>query len=110
MKQSEGETLMEAWIKSQGYEGWIAEHRFHPTRRWRFDFANPELMLAIEVEGGTYSQGRHTRGKGFEADCEKYAEAMLLGWDVYRCTTGMVKSGKAFETIEKLMELKGWKQ
>lgn len=107
MRQSEGEILVEAWIKSKGYDGWIAEYRFHQTRRWRFDFANPELMLAIEVEGGTWNGGRHTRGGGFEKDCEKYNEAMALGWNVARFTTGMVKSGKAFDTIEKLIKLSG---
>ena len=80
------------------------EHRFHPVRRWRFDFAWPDLMLACEVEGGTWANGRHSRGSGFEKDCEKYGEAMLLGWDVYRCTSGMVKSGAAIDTIHKLME------
>jgi len=82
----------------------VREYRFHPTRRWRFDFAWPDLMLAVETEGGTWTNGRHNRGKGFEADCEKYGEAMLLGWSVYRCTSGMVKSGVAVETIGKLME------
>lgn len=109
MKQSEGEMIVEAWLKGEGYTGWIAEHRFHPVRKWRFDFANPDLMLAIEVEGGTYSGGRHNRGPGFQADCEKYGEAMLLGWNVYRCTTQMVKNGQAFETIKALIELSGEK-
>jgi hypothetical protein len=84
----------------------IREHKFHPTRKWRFDFAWPELMLAVETEGGIWSGGRHTRGKGFEADCEKYGEAMILGWSVYRCSGGMVKSGAAIDFIKKLMEAK----
>ena len=60
------------------------EYRFHPTRRWRFDFAWPELKIAIELEGGVYSRGRHTRGKGYEQDCEKYNQAVLHGWRVLR--------------------------
>jgi hypothetical protein len=61
--------------------------------------------LAVEVEGGTWAKGRHTRGKGFELDCEKYGEAMVLGWNVYRCTGTMIKNGAAIKTIEKLLEM-----
>lgn len=84
----------------------VSEHRFHPTRKWRFDFSWPDLMLAVEVEGGVYANGRHTRGKGFEGDCRKYGAAMELGWTIYRCTTNMVKSGEAVSTIKKLIKLR----
>ena len=71
----------------------VREHRFHPTRKWRFDFAYPEHLLAIEVEGGVWSGGRHTRGSGFTNDCEKYNAALMNGWRVYRCTPDMIKTG-----------------
>ena len=66
--------------------GWVAEFRFHPARRWRFDFANPGAAwrLAVEIEGGIFSRGRHTRGAGFLRDCEKYNTAALHGWTVLR--------------------------
>jgi len=88
------------------------EHKFHPTRQWRFDFAIPEKMLAIEVEGitfygknknGSMKLGRHQTGKGIEGDLEKYDEAMRLGWNVYRCSQSMVKKGIALQTIEILL-------
>lgn len=77
------------------------EHRFDPRRRWRFDFAWPELLIAAEVEGGTYTAGRHSRGRGFEADCEKYSEAAIAGWLVVRVTTDMVDDGRALGLIER---------
>ena len=77
------------------------EYRFHPVRKWRFDFAYPDKLLAIEVEGGTWTSGRHTRGPGFEKDCEKYNAAVMLGWRVLRYTTGMITSGVAINQIEK---------
>lgn len=81
------------------------EYRFHETRRWRFDFAVPSKKLAVEIEGGLYNGGRHTRGKGYELDLEKYQAAQLDGWTVYRCSPSMVKSGDAVRTVEKLLEL-----
>ena len=90
------------------------EHRFHPTRRWRFDFAWPDLKLAVEVEGvtfygknknGSMKLGRHQTAKGLSEDCVKYGEAMKLGWNVYRCTQEMVRSGAAIDTITALIDL-----
>lgn len=67
------------------------EYRFHPTRKWRFDFAFVEAKLAIECEGGIWQGGRHTRGAGFEKDCEKMNAAAVLGWRVLRFTPGLLK-------------------
>ncbi len=66
------------------------EYRFYARRKWRFDRAWPGKMVAVEIEGGVYSGGRHTRGKGFEDDCEKYNMAASLGWCVIRITAGMM--------------------
>ena len=63
----------------------VAEHRFHATRKWRFDFAWPAARVALEVEGGVWTGGRHTRGAGYAGDVEKYNEATLAGWRVLRC-------------------------
>jgi very-short-patch-repair endonuclease len=75
------------------------EYRFHPDRRWRFDFAWPDNLLAVEVEGGGFVQGRHTRGAGLAADCEKYNTAVLLGWRVLRVTPDQVTDGQAIHWI-----------
>lgn len=77
------------------------EHRFHESRRWRFDFAWPDHLIALEVEGGTWNNGRHTRGKAFEGDCEKYNAAAILGWRVFRVTTDMVYDGRASRVVEE---------
>ncbi len=77
------------------------EFLFHRKRKWRFDLAWPDLLIAVEVEGGIWVGGRHVRGEGYEADCEKYNEAQLAGWMVLRFTPGMIKRGKAGSVIEK---------
>jgi very-short-patch-repair endonuclease len=75
------------------------QFKFCPTRRWRADFAFPAARLLVEVDGGAYVGGRHTRGAGFEADCEKASTAAALGWRVIRVTGRMVKSGQATALI-----------
>ncbi len=80
-----------------------SEYRFHPVRRWRFDLAWPAQWLYVEVDGGTWIGGRHSRGKGYEADCEKLNTAAVLGWRGLRFTTGMVKSGAALKALEEAL-------
>lgn len=76
------------------------EYPFCEGRKWRFDFALPDLKVAIEIEGGTgWGKSRHSKGSGFEKDCEKYNTAAMLGWKVYRFTTRMVKSGEAMDFL-----------
>ena len=80
------------------------ELRFHDVRRWRFDYAWPDYKIAAEIDGGTWAQGRHTRGAGYEKDCEKLNAAILCGWKVFRFTSGQVEKGVAIETIKKYFE------
>jgi len=79
------------------------EYLFHPVRKWRFDMCWKNIMLAVEVEGGTWTGGRHTNPAGFEKDCQKYNNAALLGWRVMRFTSGMVRSGEAVKMIEEAL-------
>jgi len=78
---------------------WIAEHRFHSTRLWRFDYALPHMMIAIEIEGGVWSSGRHNRGLGFVADLSKYNAAVSLGWRLFRFTPQQFDKAHWFEFV-----------
>ena len=79
------------------------EHKFHPNRRWRFDFAHLPTMTAFECDGGTWANGRHTRGAGFAADCEKYNAAALLGWRVFRFTSDMLQNAP-YQHLRQIVE------
>jgi len=72
---------------------WTAEHKFCDSRKWRFDFACLPIAVAIEVEGGVFTQGRHSRGAGMIADMEKYNTAQLFGWTVLRYTPQQFSAG-----------------
>ena len=83
----------------------VREYKFDGTRKFRFDVAWPAAMVGVEVEGGVFSGGRHTRGTGFEADAEKYNLAAMQGWRVFRLTSSTVNDGTALQTIERALEV-----
>lgn len=73
----------------------VAEHRWHPHRQWRFDFAIPSAKVAIEIDGGCWTGGRHSRGKGMIGDMEKMNTAAIFGWRVLRFTPQQLGSIRA---------------
>lgn len=79
------------------------EHRFHPTRRFRFDYAWPDdgVRVAVEIDGGGFVGGRHNRPLGMEKDHEKMNLAVRMGWKVLRFTPRMLKRdpGGCVETV-----------
>jgi very-short-patch-repair endonuclease len=99
---SPGVELLKFHLNALQITGWVNEYRFC-ERMWRFDFAFPELKIAVEIEGGIHISGRHNRGKGMEEDMEKYNRAAVLGWTVLRYSTGMVEEGVAMSEIRDLL-------
>ena len=99
---SEGEQTLSLQLKALRIE-FEQEFEFHPTRKWRADFHLKDKKILVEVEGGIWSNGRHTRGKGYLGDLEKYNAATMMGYQVIRFSTEQVKSGKAIEQIEKMV-------
>lgn len=98
---------------------WISEHRFAALhvglgrglrkrlsaanlRDWRADLCAPDIGLIVEIEGGGWKGGRHSRPVGFADDLIKYDDANRLGYYVYRCDYAMIRSGRAFDTIKIL--------
>lgn len=75
-----------AFVAQNGLPVPVREFRFHPSRRWRFDFAWEAERVALECDGGIWSHGRHSRGKGWLADTEKLNEAACRGWRLLRTT------------------------
>ena len=79
------------------------EFRFHPTRKWRFDFAWPERKLALEVQGAIFTQGRHTRGAGLLKEHEKLNAAAIAGWRVLFVTPAQIRNGQAVQFVEQAL-------
>lgn len=81
----------------------VTEFRFHGERMWRFDYAWPPQKIALEVEGGIWTQGRHTRGKGVLGDMQKYNAAAVLGWRLLRCTPDQLDGLGIQEALRKVL-------
>lgn len=133
MESSKLEDKLLEKILESGLETPEREYRFHPTRKFRFDFAWPTSKIAVEVEGGLRTQrvkchkcgvlvmqrtkagrftpvfagGRHNSAAGFENDAEKYNLAGNLGWLIVRVTRKMIVGGDAMMYIQGAFELKG---
>ena len=97
------EETMALQIRAAGLPVPTREHSPVPGRRWRIDFCWPDQLVALEVEGGIYTAGRHTRPQGFNDDAEKYNTLALSGWTVLRVTTDHIKSGQALQWLEKAL-------
>lgn len=78
----------------------VKEYRFANERRWRIDYAWPKQKIALEVEGGVWTGGRHTRGKGFLGDMEKYNALTAHRWRLIRVVP------KELQTINTINQLK----
>lgn len=86
------------------------EYRFHPIRRWRFDFMwltpgeDPQpTMVAVEYDGGL-GMTSHSSIKGIMRDQEKINHAQELGWQVYRANSASVRDGSFMELFERVLE------
>lgn len=75
------------------------QFRFDPHRQWKADFLLLGSKILVEVQGGSWSGGRHVRGKGYEDDHEKFAAAWRAGYLVMTFTSKQVQN--------KLLELDG---
>lgn len=104
--ESPGEAAFALHCRAEKLEP-VREHIFDPHRKWRFDFAfldtDKGIKLAVEIEGGIWTNGAHTRGKHFESDAEKYNSAALMGWVVLRYSTEMVYRGDAINDVLKII-------
>jgi hypothetical protein len=89
------------WRVWQGPE-LVKEYRFHAHRKWRLDYYHAPTQTGIELHGGVWSEGRHTRGKGFLGDLDKLNAAQMQGIVVLQLGTGQVDHQHVTEIIDWL--------
>ena len=82
----------------------IAEYKFCPTRRWRADYAWIDEKVIVEIDGGIWTRGRHSRGYGMRKDNEKLNEAQKLGWRVFRFEPIQLRNGEAQTFLKEVLK------
>ncbi|CAH6910835.1 conserved hypothetical protein [Vibrio chagasii] len=92
--------LLAAKIDAANLPKPVFEYKFHDQRKWAFDICWPQYMLAVEVEGGIWTGGRHVNPKGYTADREKYNTAQLFGWTVLSYVDEHIKTAYAINQIK----------
>ncbi|HBC20912.1 MAG TPA: hypothetical protein DC009_02200 [Porphyromonadaceae bacterium] len=97
--------LFTALIQSDLHVRCEKEYKFHPTRRWRFDYAIPQFRIAIEIDGGVWTGGRHTRPKGYLGDLEKFNAAAAMGWVVLKFTPATQYKSDTFNIIKETISV-----
>ena len=104
MSKSDLESELALFLRINEFPAWETEHRFHPKRKWRFDFAWPEQRVALEVQGGIHmAKSGHNTASGITRDCEKANEAVVLGWKVLSVTADQIRDGSAVDWLRRLM-------
>lgn len=112
-KPDKKNALRDAWsLIVKGDWPFVPECKFHPSRKWRFDWANAELKLAIEIDGvirpkkgSGESVGRHQTAEGLRDDHEKTNAAIECGWRVLKFTPDMIRDDpfSVVKQIENVM-------
>lgn len=103
-KATEAPDPFPAYCTAYGLPEPVAEYRFNPARRWRFDYAWPQERVALEVEGGVWTDGRHVRGAGYLADVEKYNAAALDGWTLLRTTPAQLLTATTLNMLRQAIK------
>lgn len=110
MKLDSKAAKLNGWFRSYGLPEPDAEVRFHPTRRWRFDYAWPQSKVAVEINGGIWTKGRHIRGSGYIGDRAKINAAQILGWIVLEFSPEQIKTGEASLVVKEALEARSCHQ
>ena len=96
--------LMLARIKAAGLPAPVQEFAFAaPQRKWRADWAWPDRLVLMEIEGAVWVRGRHTRGAGYEKDMEKHNAGQLLGYRLLRYSTGQLRGEQWLADLKRLL-------
>lgn len=102
--------FIEGWLE-HAYTGFLGPERevfFHPTRRWRIDFAWVPLKVGVEIQGGTWAaKSRHNSGSGLASCYEKLNEAQRLGWILLQMDAKYLTKANIKGTIEYVCDILG---
>lgn len=99
------ERTFDSLCEAHGLPVPVQEYRFAEPRKWRFDYLW-DGWLALEVQGGLFTAGRHVQGAALLEEHEKLNEAVIRGYSVLFCTPADIKTGAAFALVKRALEAK----
>ena len=82
----------------------VREFRAIPGRRFAFDFFLPDYGILIEIQGGAFTGGRHTRGAGMASDCEKSRLAQMMGYKCFAYTGNQITREHVQELVNYVQQ------
>ena len=94
------------FLKSAGIPEPVTEHRFAPPRRWRMDYAWPDAKLALEVQGGIWTRGRHSRPAALLKEWEKLNTGAAMGWRFLFCQPSDLLKAETIDAIRAALAFK----
>ena len=94
------------FMRSHGVDSFARDYVAIPGRRWKIDLAHVEKKIAVEIHGGTYARGRHSRHEGMQSDLEKERALVAAGW---RCIafTGEEIKRRPIACLENILSILG---
>ncbi|GAH64225.1 unnamed protein product, partial [marine sediment metagenome] len=78
-ERRKNELWFETRWKQIGGHDYESQYRYHPTRKWRADYAFPSVKILLEIDGG----GHKMYWKVYRNDVEKMNAALFMGWQVF---------------------------
>jgi hypothetical protein len=95
---------LEVKLSENGAPKGIREYKFDPTRQWRIDLAWPNKLVGVEVQGGIWISGAHTRGSGILLDSEKSLAASSQGWRLIPVVPEFITDNTAVRGITNALD------
>ena len=117
MIKNENELLLADILNKVYPRKWITFYKGIDGRKYEFDCASPEYMVAVEIDGGMYPFYTTVRGKrvkvmksghsspdGIMRDMEKSNAAQIAGWRILRYTPEQLRAApwKLIADVRKL--------
>jgi very-short-patch-repair endonuclease len=96
--------IVASYFRQCGLPEPVFEWRFHPTRKWRLDLAFIDQRVCLEVQGGIFIQGRHSRGAAMLKEWEKLNTLATMGWRVLYCQPKDVCTTEIIELIRMCLK------
>jgi hypothetical protein len=84
----------------------VAEYQFAKPRKWRADFCWIDQKVILEVNGGIFSQGRHTRGAALLKEWDKINTGAGIGYRFIFCQPSQLATRRTIDYIENAINHK----